>query len=38
MERFEQHVVKLHHAAIIAVLENQDRVLMMWQYRFVSQQ
>jgi len=38
MERFEHHVVKLHHVAITAILDNQDRVLMMWRYRFVPQQ
>lgn len=38
VERFEHHVVKLHHVAIVAVLDDQDRVLMMWRYRFVPQQ
>lgn len=38
MEPFEHHVVKLHHVAITAVLDDQDRVLMMWRYRFVPQQ
>ncbi|MDI3423639.1 NUDIX domain-containing protein [Streptomyces luteolus] len=38
MERFEHHVVKLHHVAVTAVLDDQDRVLMMWRYRFVPQQ
>lgn len=35
MERFEHHVVKLQHVAITAVVDDQDRVLMMWRYRFV---
>ncbi|MGW6477147.1 NUDIX domain-containing protein [Streptomyces sp. NPDC055059] len=35
MERFEHHVVRLHHVAITAVLDDQDRVLMLWRYRFV---
>ncbi|MFJ8730339.1 NUDIX domain-containing protein [Streptomyces bauhiniae] len=35
VERFEHHVVKLQHVAITAVLDNRDRVLMMWRYRFV---
>lgn len=35
VERFEHHVVKLQHVAIAAVLDDQDRVLMMWRYRFV---
>ncbi|MFD0209732.1 NUDIX domain-containing protein [Streptomyces hirsutus] len=38
MQRFEHHVVKLQHVAITAVLDDQDRVLMMWRYRFVPQQ
>ncbi|GAA0960961.1 hypothetical protein GCM10009575_094880 [Streptomyces rhizosphaericus] len=38
VERFEHHVVKLHHVAVVAVLDDQDRVLMMWRYRFVPQQ
>ncbi|ARQ67510.1 NUDIX domain-containing protein [Streptomyces marincola] len=38
VERFEHHVVKLHHVAITAVLDDRDRVLMMWRYRFVPQQ
>ncbi len=38
VERFEHHVVKLHHVAVTAVLDDQDRVLMMWRYRFVPQQ
>lgn len=38
MERFEHHVVRLHHVAITAILDDRDRVLMMWRYRFVPQQ
>ncbi|WP_244304109.1 GntR family transcriptional regulator [Streptomyces lydicus] len=38
VERFEHHVVKLHHVAVTAVLDDRDRVLMMWRYRFVPQQ
>jgi 8-oxo-dGTP pyrophosphatase MutT (NUDIX family)/DNA-binding transcriptional regulator YhcF (GntR family) len=34
-ERFEHHVVRLFHVAIAAVLDEQDRVLMLWRYRFV---
>lgn len=37
VERFEHHVVRLHHVAIAAVLDDQDRVLMLWRYRFVPQ-
>ncbi|MER5896002.1 NUDIX domain-containing protein [Streptomyces sp. NPDC001876] len=36
VERFEHHVVRLHHVAIAAVVDNQDRVLMLWRYRFVA--
>ncbi|MDT0469656.1 NUDIX domain-containing protein [Streptomyces gibsoniae] len=35
--RFEHHVVKLHRVAVTAVVDDQDRVLMMWRYRFVPQ-
>ncbi|MFF4220039.1 NUDIX domain-containing protein [Streptomyces nondiastaticus] len=35
VERFEHHVVRLHHVAIAAVVDEQDRVLMLWRYRFV---
>lgn len=35
VERFEHHVVRLQHVAIAAVLDDADRVLMLWRYRFV---
>lgn len=35
VERFEHHVVRLNSAAIAAVVDGQDRVLMLRQYRFV---
>ncbi|RFU88532.1 NUDIX domain-containing protein [Streptomyces triticagri] len=35
VKRFEHHVVRLHHVSIAAVLDDQDRVLMLWRYRFV---
>ncbi|MFJ6558586.1 NUDIX domain-containing protein [Streptomyces sp. NPDC091412] len=38
VERFEHHVVRLHRVAVTAVLDDQDRALMMWRYRFVPQQ
>ncbi|MET7881813.1 NUDIX domain-containing protein [Streptomyces avermitilis] len=38
VERFEHHVVKLQHVAVTAVVDNQDRVLMLWRYRFVPRQ
>ncbi|MFD9026530.1 NUDIX domain-containing protein [Streptomyces parvulus] len=37
VERFEHHVVRLHHVAVTAVIDDQERVLMMWRYRFVPQ-
>ncbi|MFE6360167.1 NUDIX domain-containing protein [Streptomyces sp. NPDC057806] len=37
VERFEHHVVRLHHVAIAAVIDDQDRVLMLWRYRFVPE-
>lgn len=33
--RFEHHVVRLRRVAIAAVLDDRDRVLMLWRYRFV---
>lgn len=33
--RFEHHVVRLKRVAIAAVLDSEDRVLMLWRYRFV---
>jgi 8-oxo-dGTP pyrophosphatase MutT (NUDIX family) len=32
---FKHHVVRLHRVAVAAVLDEADRVLMMWRYRFV---
>jgi len=34
-ERFEHHVVRLFRVAIAAILDDQDRVLMIWRYRFL---
>ncbi|MGW2654710.1 NUDIX domain-containing protein [Streptomyces sp. NPDC001478] len=36
--RFEHHVVRLQHVAIAAVLDERNRVLMLWRYRFVPDQ
>ncbi|MFE4915846.1 NUDIX domain-containing protein [Streptomyces sp. NPDC056652] len=36
VDRFEHHLVRLHHVAIAAVLDDQDRVLMLWRYRFAA--
>ena len=35
VKRFEHHVVRLHRVAIAAVVDDADRVLMLWRYRFV---
>lgn len=35
-ERFWHHVVRLHRAAVIVLLDDQDRVLLMWRHRFVQ--
>jgi 8-oxo-dGTP pyrophosphatase MutT (NUDIX family) len=32
---FEQHVLRIPKAAMMVVLDDQDRVLMMWRYRFI---
>jgi len=34
--RFEHHVVRLQTVAIAAVVDERDRVLMMWRHRFVT--
>jgi 8-oxo-dGTP pyrophosphatase MutT (NUDIX family) len=38
VEPFEHHVVTLQRVSIAAVLDDQDRVLMLWRYRFVADQ
>ncbi|HEX4101596.1 MAG TPA: NUDIX hydrolase [Pseudonocardiaceae bacterium] len=35
-ERFWHHVVRLQRAALIVVVDDQDRALMMWRHRFVQ--
>ncbi|MCU1447954.1 MAG: hydrolase [Acidimicrobiales bacterium] len=35
-QRFEHHVVHLRPAAMVVILDESDRVLMMWRHRFVS--
>ncbi|MFG3254930.1 NUDIX domain-containing protein [Streptomyces sp. NPDC048172] len=37
VERFEHHVVRLQHVSIAAIVDDKDRVLMLWRYRFVPQ-
>ena len=33
--KFEQYVLRMPKAAMMAVLDSQDRVLMMWRHRFI---
>lgn len=35
-QRFEHHVVRLQRVAMALVLDEQDRVLMLWRHRFVT--
>jgi 8-oxo-dGTP pyrophosphatase MutT (NUDIX family) len=35
-ERFWHHVVRLPRAAIMVLVDDRDRVLMMWRHRFVQ--
>lgn len=35
-ERVWQHVVRLHRAVAVAVLDGQGRVLLVWRHRFVQ--
>ena len=35
-ERFWHHVVRLHRAAMMVLLDDQDRVLLLWRHRFVQ--
>ena len=35
-ERFESHVAKLKAAAMLVLIDTEDRVLLMWRHRFVS--
>jgi 8-oxo-dGTP pyrophosphatase MutT (NUDIX family) len=35
-ERFWHHVVRLHRAAMMVLLDEQDRVLLLWRHRFVQ--
>jgi 8-oxo-dGTP pyrophosphatase MutT (NUDIX family) len=35
-ERFWHHVVRLHRAAVMVLVDEHDRVLMMWRHRFVQ--
>jgi 8-oxo-dGDP phosphatase len=35
-ERFWHHVVRLHRAAVMVLVDDHERVLMMWRHRFVQ--
>ena len=35
-ERFWHHVVRLHRAAMIVLLDDEDRALLLWRHRFVQ--
>jgi 8-oxo-dGTP pyrophosphatase MutT (NUDIX family) len=35
-KRFEHHVVRMPRAAIAVVLDDEERVLMLWRHRFVT--
>jgi len=37
-ERWEYHVVHLHRIAIALIVDDEDRALMMWRYRFPTDQ
>lgn len=34
-ERYWHHVIRLHRAALIVLLDDDDQVLMLWRHRFV---
>ena len=34
-ERIWHHVVRLSRAAVMALLDDQDRVLLLWRHRFI---
>jgi hypothetical protein len=33
---WEHHVVRMRHLAVAAVVDQQQRVLMMWRHRFIT--
>jgi ADP-ribose pyrophosphatase len=37
-ERWDYHVVHLGRIAVALIVDDQDRVLMLWRYRFVTKQ
>ena len=34
-QRYWHHVIRLHRAAVMVLLDDQDQVLMLWRHRFV---
>jgi 8-oxo-dGTP pyrophosphatase MutT (NUDIX family) len=34
--RWEHHVVKMRHLAVVAMVDDQKRVLMLWRHRFIT--
>lgn len=34
--RWEHHVVRMRHLAAVAVVDDHDRVLMLWRHRFIT--
>lgn len=35
-ERFEHHVVRLHRVVMALLIDDSDRVLMLWRHRFIT--
>lgn len=35
-ERFEHHVVRLHRVVLVLVVDDAERVLMLWRHRFIT--
>jgi len=35
-ERFWHHIVRLHRAALMVLVDDEDRVLMLWRHRFLA--
>jgi 8-oxo-dGTP pyrophosphatase MutT (NUDIX family) len=34
--RWEHHVIKMRHLAVVVVLDDHQRVLMLWRHRFIT--
>jgi hypothetical protein len=37
-ERFWHHVVRLHRTAMMALMDDEDRMLLLWRHRFRARQ